>query len=98
MNIQNYKQWYNMKRAILKGLHCALCGNEHPTQLHHWKPISEYETAYDYWNDETQVPVCVDCHCSKLHILSKGGEPRFRIIDGVRRTVIYKKCMGGGFD
>lgn len=37
-----------MKRAILKGLHCVLCGDEHPTQLHHFKRIGDYETAYDY--------------------------------------------------
>ena len=84
-NIYNYKEWRNMKRAILKGLHCVLCENNHPTQLHHFKPIEKYDTPYDYWNDETQIPVCINCHFSKLHIMSplKNG---------------WSKCIGGGFD
>ena len=107
MNIKNYKQWYNMKRAILKGLHCVLCGDEHPTQLHHFKRIGDYETAYDYWNDETQVPVCCNCHFAKLHIMSKPKVTQtweMMEIDGeihpVRKTYVSKwtKCMGGGFD
>jgi len=91
VGITTYRQWYNMKRAILKGLHCVLCGDEHPTQLHHFKPTNEYASSYEYWNDETQVPVCVKCHCSKLHIMSKGKyNPKTRIT--------WSICKGGGFD
>jgi hypothetical protein len=91
MNIENYHQWYNMKKAMLKGLHCVLCGDEYPTQLHHFKPIADYKSSYEYWNDETQIPVCVSCHAGKLHILSKG-----KLND--KTGVTWKKCVGGGFD
>ena len=91
MNIKNYKEWYNMKRAILKGLHCVLCNDEHPTLLHHCKRIDDYPTPYDYWNDETQVPVCIHCHGSKLHIMSEG---KLNKQTGLK----WCKCMGSGFD
>jgi hypothetical protein len=80
-----------MKIAILKGLHCVLCGSEHPTQLHHFKSISDYKSLYDYWNDETQVPVCLRCHAEKLHVMSKGNL-------NIKTGVTWSRCMGGGFD
>lgn len=88
VGIMTYSQWRYMKKKLLDGLDCVLCGDS-ATELHH--PQLDYGSLYEYFNAENQVPLCRDCHYSRVHVLSKGKlDPR--------TGLVWCKCLGGGFD
>lgn len=77
--------------------------------LQHPKCNTTKNNSTDYWNDETQVPVCCNCHFSKLHIMSKPKEKTTikKVVDAISGKEFYivrtykskwSRCMGGGFD
>ena len=52
-----------MKKKLIDGLDCVLCGIPAQTLHHPNNCISQF----DYFNDETQIPVCHFCHLTKCH-------------------------------
>ena len=96
MSKKQHTEWQEMKKKMIIGLDCVLCGKPAQT-LHHFKPKSKYPTPKSYFTDETQVPVCHGCHTTKLHILPF-GKYRTEMIDGNPVNIKLYKCVGGGFD
>ena len=89
VNINTLGQWRYMKKKLLEGLDCVLCGKP-ATELHHPQSIEDYDSRYEYFNAENQIPLCRDCHYSKAHIMSKG---KYNPKTGITWSI----CKGGGF-
>jgi hypothetical protein len=94
VGITTHEQWRYMKRKLLDGLDCVLCGKP-ATELHH--PQKEYGSSYEYFNAENQIPLCKDCHYTKVHI-SKTYPATERMKSISPNIVSFRMCRGGGFD
>ena len=93
MRIKTKKQWQEMKKRMIQGLHCVLC--EKPAEtLHHPTRIRD---KYEYWNDKTQIPVCYKCHEERFHItkIYPATDAMKQINPNIKS---FRMCRGGGFD
>jgi hypothetical protein len=119
--INTISQWQYMKKKLIEGLDCVLCGDPAQT-LHHPHPSEYYEKlkadAYiidlkknqvyppkdfenPYFNDETQIPMCHNCHLDRWHSFSEINDKtpvHEKVINGRIVNVKYQGFKGGGFN
>lgn len=101
---KSWSQYFYIRKKLLDGLDCVLCDKPAETLHHPIKKIhigtKRYPLGLDllsYWNDETQIPMCRNCHWDKCHVTTK--HPATKRMKEINPNIVsFSICRGGGFD